>query len=287
MSFITNAVGSLIGSLTGSNQQAQAAQTAAQTQANAANYAANLQNAQFQQTQANLSPYMSIGTAVLPQLLSSLGYQGQFGSNGQLTGVSGQGFQFNPANLAQTPGYQFTLQQGLNAVNNAASATGQNASGAQAKGLANYATGLAQNTYNQQYQNALQTYQQNASTLGSLLSTGQNAAAGLGSMGMQNAANVGNTLQGGANATAAGQIAAGNTQSNALTGAMQLGLGGAGIYSLLGKSGLFGSAAGGAGAATGISGLTGATSMAPVDYSLLTAPAAASGASGGLGLALM
>jgi len=281
MSFITNAVGSLIGSLTGANQQAQAAQSAAQTQANAANYAANLQQQQFATNQANLSPYMSIGTAALPQLLQSLGYQGQYGPNGNLTGLSGQGFQFNPSNLAQTPGYQFTLQQGLNAVNNATSATGQTGSGAQAKGLANYATGLAQNTYNQQYQNALTTYQQNASTLGSLLSTGQNAAAGLGSMGMQNAQSVGNTLQGGANATAAGQIAAGNATSNALNGAMQLGLGGAGIYSLLGKGGLFGA---GTGAATGISGLTGATSMAPVDYSLLSAPAASGIGSGLIGL---
>ena len=281
MSFITNAVGSLIGSLTGANQQAQAAQSAAQTQANAANYAANLQQQQFATNQANLSPYMSIGTAALPQLLQSLGYQGQYGANGNLTGLSGQGFQFNPSNLAQTPGYQFTLQQGLNAVNNATSATGQTGSGAQAKGLANYATGLAQNTYNQQYKNALTTYQQNASTLGSLLSTGQNAAAGLGSMGMQNAQSVGNTLQGGANATAAGQIAAGNATSNALNGAMQLGLGGAGIYSLLGKGGLFGA---GTNAATGISGLTGATSMAPTDYSLLSAPAASGLGSSGIGL---
>ena len=277
MAFIANAVRDI----TGANQQAQAITTAANTQAAAANNAAALQNAQFQQTQANLAPYASIGTAALPQLLQSLGYQGQYGANGNLTGLSGQGFQFNPSNLAQTPGYQFTLQQGLNAVNNATSATGQTGSGAQAKGLANYATGLAQNTYNQQYQNALTTYQQNASTLGSLLSTGQNAAAGLGSMGMQNAQSVGNTLQGGANATAAGQIAAGNATSNALNGAMQLGLGGAGIYSLLGKGGLFGA---GTGAATGISGLTGATSMAPVDYSLLSAPAAAGLGSSGIGL---
>ena len=234
MSFIANAVRDL----TGANQQAQAITTAANTQAAAANNAAALQNAQFQQTQANLAPYASIGTAALPQLIQSLGYQGQYGSNGQLTGLSGQGFQFNPSNLAQTPGYQFTLQQGLNAVNNATSATGQTGSGAQAKGLANYATGLAQNTYNQQYQNALTTYQQNASILGSLLSTGQNAAAGIGSMGMQNAQSVGNTLMSGANATAAGQVAAGSSQTNALNSLMGLGMGGAGIYALGAKSGM-------------------------------------------------
>jgi len=234
MSFIANAVRDL----TGANQQAQAITTAANTQAAAANNAAALQNAQFQQTQANLAPYASIGTAALPQLIQSLGYQGQYGSNGQLTGLSGQGFQFNPSNLENTPGYQFTLQQGMNALNNAGSAIGQNQSGAQAKGLANYATGLAQNTYNQQYQNALNTYQQNASILGSLLSTGQNAAAGIGSMGMQNAQSVGNTLMSGANATAAGQVAAGSSQTNALNSLMGLGMGGAGIYALGAKSGM-------------------------------------------------
>ena len=234
MSFIANAVRDL----TGANQQADAIKSAANTQATAANNAAALQNAQFQQTQQNLAPYMSIGTAALPQLIQSLGYQGQYGSNGQLTGLSGQGFQFNPSNLENTPGYQFTLQQGMNALNNAGSATGQNQSGAQAKGLANYATGLALNTYNQQYQNALTTYQQNASILGSLLSTGQNAAAGIGSMGMQNAQSVGNTLMSGANATAAGQVAAGSSQTNALNSLMGLGMGGAGIYALGAKSGM-------------------------------------------------
>ena len=252
MSFIANAVRDL----TGANQQAQAITTAANTQAAAANNAAALQNAQFQQTQQNLAPYMSIGTAALPQLIQSLGYQGQYGSNGQLTGMSGQGFQFNPSNLAQTPGYQFTLQQGMNALNNAGSATGQNQSGAQAKGLANYATGLAQNTYNQQYQNALTTYQQNASILGSLLSTGQNAAAGIGSAGMQNAQSVGNTLMSGANATAAGQVAAGSSQTNALNSLMGLGMGGAGIYALGAKSGMNSALAGGASSLyNGITGL--------------------------------
>jgi len=252
MAFIANAVRDL----TGANQQAQAITSAANTQAAAANNAAALQNAQFQQTQANLSPYASIGTAALPQLLQSLGYQGQYGANGNLTGLSGQGFQFNPSNLEQTPGYQFTLQQGLNAVNNATSATGQTGSGAQAKGLANYATGLAQNTYNQQYQNALTTYQQNASILGSLLSTGQNAAAGIGSMGMQNATNVGNNLIGGANAIAAGQIGAGSSQTNALNSLMGLGMGGAGIYALGAKSGMNNALANGASSLyNGISGL--------------------------------
>jgi hypothetical protein len=214
MSFI----GNLLGDITGTTQQAQAAEKASAQQVAA-------QQAAFQQVQQNLSPYAAVGTSVLPQLLTSLGYQGQYGSNGQLTGVSGQGFQFNPSNLAQTPGYQFTLQQGLNAVNNQQAAMGLNNSGAQGKALANYATGLAQNTYNQQYQNALSTYQTNAQQLGSLLSLGQNAAAGVGNVGYQSQSAIGN-------AQAAGTVAGGNTQTNAISSLLGLGQGAAGIYAL-------------------------------------------------------
>jgi len=214
MSFITNAIGGLVGDLTGANQQAQAAQSAAQTQANAANYAANLQNQQFQTNQQNMSPYMGLGTAAMPQLMNLLGV-GPQGSAGIQTA------------LQNVPGYQFTLNQGLQQLQNQQSATGQNLSGAQQKGLQNYTTGLAQSNY----QNYLNNYMNS-------VGMGQNAAAGLGTMGMQNAQNVGNTLMGGANATAAGQVAAGNAQSNAMNGLMQLGLGGSGIYSLGAKSGM-------------------------------------------------
>lgn len=69
-------------------------------------------------------------------------------------------FSWNPTmeGLAQTPGYQFTLQQGLMATQNAAAAQGLGVSGAALKGAANYATGLASTTYNQQLQNALNQY---------------------------------------------------------------------------------------------------------------------------------
>jgi len=215
MSFI----GNLLGDITGTNQQAKAAQQASQQQI-------AYQQQALQQMQQNLAPYQAIGTSVLPQLLTSLGYQGQFGSNGQLTGVSGQGFQFNPSNLENTPGYQFTLGQGLNAVNNQQSAMGLNNSGAQGKALANYATGLAQNTYNQQYQNALNTYQTNASQLGGLLNLGQNAAAGVGNAAYNAYGAMGNSA-------AAGTVAAGNATSNAFNSLLGLGGTGAKIYSAL------------------------------------------------------
>jgi len=200
-------VGNLIGDLTGTTQASNAAQQAAQTQANAANYAANLQNQAFQTTQQNLSPYMNIGTQAMNPYLSLLGLGSQ-GSAGMMS------------QLENMPGYQFALQQGLGAANSA-SGSGLNLSGAQQKGLANYSSGLASQTYNSLLGN-----------LANAVGTGQNAAAGLGSAGMNTATAMGNNLTAGANATAAGQIAGGNAQTNMLNSLMGLGQGAAGIYAL-------------------------------------------------------
>jgi hypothetical protein len=49
--------------------------------------------------------------------------------------------------LQATPGYNFNLQQGNNAINAAGAASGKLASGSTTKSLADYASGLASNTY--------------------------------------------------------------------------------------------------------------------------------------------
>lgn len=190
---------------------ADASLSAAQMQQQSATYAANLQNQQFQQLQQNLSPYMNLGSSAIPQLQQML---------------AGGGFQFNPTQqqLEQTPGYQFTLQQGLKGVDNSMSAKGLNLSGAQAKGISQYTTGLADQTYQQQYQNALTNYQTNYGNLANLVNMGQNSAAGVGQAGMQNATNVGNTLMSGANAGAAGQVGAANATTQGSQNLLSAGL---------------------------------------------------------------
>lgn len=120
-------------------------------------------------------------------------------------------FSFDPANLQNTPGYQFTLAQGLKSTNNALAAQGLGLSGAQAKGLSGYATGLADQTYNQQYNNALSTYNtnyqvaaNNVKNLQDLVNTGQNSAAQTGQAGLSAANSAGNYLTQAGNAQAAG-----------------------------------------------------------------------------------
>jgi hypothetical protein len=172
MSFITDAIGGLFGT----KQQADAQTLAAQQQANS--------QAQAQsQLQQNLAPYANFGASAMPNLVKLLGLGG-----------TGGGFSFNPQDLQNTPGYQFTLNQGLKNTNNALSSQGLLGSGAQAKALSDYTTGLAGNTYNQQFSNALNSYNANLSPLMSLLGMGQNSAAGIGQGAYNSAVNAGNAI---------------------------------------------------------------------------------------------
>lgn len=206
--------------------QSSAASGAADTQAQAANNASALQWQQFQQMQQNLQPYMQLGTNNIP------GMQAQLGKLG------GMEFNFNPTmqQLEQTPGYQFTLKQGLNTLDNQMASKGLNLSGAQLRGIDDYTTGLASQTFQQQYQNALQNFMTNYNIgsdqynrLSGLVGVGENAAAGVGNAGLQTATNAGNFLTSGANAQAAGMIGSANAISGGLSG-----LGGnALLYSLM------------------------------------------------------
>lgn len=127
------------------------------------------------------------------------------------------------ADAQATPGYQFTLNQGLKSVQNSAAARGLGTSGAALKGASTYATGLADSTYNDVYNRALQTFQtnynsaaNNVNRLQGLVSNGQNAAATNGSLGASTANSVGNTLTSAANATASGTVGSANALSGAL-----------------------------------------------------------------------
>jgi hypothetical protein len=192
-----------------------ASRSAANTQAQAAEDAAHLQNDQYNQTQANLRPYMDLGQSYIDPLKNAL-------ANPMLT----QQFTApSSADAASTPGYQFTLNQGLKSVQNSAAARGLGVSGAAMKGAASYTTGLADSTYNDVFNRALQTFNTNYSSaannvnrLTNIVGSGQNAAATNGSLGAQAVGNIGNTLTSGANAQAAGTIGSANALANGLNG---------------------------------------------------------------------
>lgn len=267
------AAGSIGGALISSNaagnaasQQAQAANNAAQLQYQASQNALGFQEGQYQNSQAELAPWLQSGSQALSNLNYLLG-NGQAASqtpvtspnpatgeistvgpintsvgatsSGTMQPVAGSGTSSvpgtgasagSPINVtatpntslgaagslmaaypggpftaptaeqaAQTPGYQFQLQQGQQALQQSAAARGNLLTGGTAEALDNYSQGLAASNYQNVYNNALSAYNtnynayQNQQTneynrLAALAGVGQQTASTLGTLG-QNASN--------------------------------------------------------------------------------------------------
>lgn len=181
----------IIGGLFGAN----ASSNAADTQAASAAAATAQQKAMFDQTTANVAPWLQAGQTALSELMSpsapklsnyttngtvlsaydtSPAALGQYAPPTKLDGVGDpqalkayQDYQslnpyqsrgdFTLDKFHEDPGYQFQLQQGQNALTNAASRSGGLNSN-NLKGLLGYSQGLA----NQDYQQAFGNYQTEA-----------------------------------------------------------------------------------------------------------------------------
>lgn len=163
---------------------------AAKAQTDAARMGIDATLEQYYQTRDDLAPYREIGSNAASELEDRLPF---------LT---------SPIELTQdwlenTPGYEFTKTQGLKAVQNSAAARGLGVSGAALKGAANFATGLADNTYKTQFDveniNRTNAY----SRLKSLVDTGQSASAATGTFGANASGQVAGLLTGAGNAQAA------------------------------------------------------------------------------------
>lgn len=196
------------------------ASSAANTEANAANNSTAAQLKMYNDTVAREQPFVTAGTTALSGLEAGVGI-----NNGSWTGYGPLNKPFSLSDFQQSPGYNFQLQQGENAVLNNASATGGIGGGNTLKALTTFGQGVA----NQDYWNAYNAYtaQQNQTfgQLQTLAGSGQNAAANLGALGTQVGSSVGNNIIGAGNASAAGTVGI----TNALTG----GIGGIGQNYLL------------------------------------------------------
>lgn len=202
--------GQLIGGLFG----ADAAESAADTQAEAGRYAADLLNQRWATTRNDLMPYMQRGGQALDTLAPLVGVGGN-----PLTAYLTK--PFTGADLESTPGYQFTRDQGLKAVQNSYAARGLGSSGAAMRGAARYATGLAESTFDKQLQNSMAQRQLIYNMLTGLSGSGQNAAAQMGSIGSQLGQAQANTLTGVGNVLGAGTIGAANALVQPLTNIAQ------------------------------------------------------------------
>lgn len=216
---IIGGVSSLIGDVVGGSAaskaaaaQAQAAQQAQAVEKNNANQALGLQQGAQQQSQQNLSPYVQSGQQAL----------GNIQNLGSFSAPTAQ-------QAAETPGYQFQLQQGLKALQNSAAARGGLLSGGTSKAINDYAQGQAASNYGNTYNRALQTYQTNFGNQYALAGQGLSAGTNLSSLGQQNATASGGILENSANqqaqaleqagaARASGYAATGNIAGNAISG---------------------------------------------------------------------
>lgn len=198
---------------------AEAASDAGALQAQAARDAAAATERRWLQTRQDLLPFISSG----------------YNANNTLRNLTGTNEGGNPltapltraytgADLESTPGYKFTLDQGLKSLYNGYAARGLGNSTAAMKGASRYATGLAQSTFNQQLQNDLAQRKNVWDMIFPQSSQGAQSAGALANVGQQYSGQT-NALMGTAAASqAAGDIGASKSWQSLLNPLAQYGL---------------------------------------------------------------
>ncbi len=188
-----------------------------------------------QAAQGYLNPYVAVGQNVLGGIQNNMPLWGNIDN----TYTDQAGNQLNRLQngltedyLKQTPGYQFNLSQGEQAVTNSAAARGLANSGAAQKGAASYASGLADSTYQNQYNDTLGTANAllgvNGANQGNITNTwnrenqllgyGANAAGASATNATNTASLSAQAALGGVGASMAGTTAMANSLTNGLTG---------------------------------------------------------------------
>lgn len=193
----------------GASQQAGAAKSAASAQEQAAQTASNTEQNMFNQASGYEQPFIQGG-------------QQAYGTLNNLLGVNGNSQSIQDT-LSSLPGYNFALNQGLEATQNGYAARGLGSSGGALRGAANYAEGLAGTNYS----NYIAGLQNSANT-------GASAANALASGAVTTGGNIASNQIGAGNAAAAGSIAGGQAAANAANGISGAANSAAGLYTLNG-----------------------------------------------------
>lgn len=108
--------------------------------------------------QGNQQPYIGSGATSLGQLMSGI-QDGTFGGVNQAPQFQGGTFSAPTLQQAQqTPGYQFSQQQGNKGILEGSAAAGGAITGGTLKSLSQYDTNLANTTYNDVFNRSLSTY---------------------------------------------------------------------------------------------------------------------------------
>lgn len=255
---ILGGLGSAIGGIFG----ASASSDAAKAQSKELNRAIDLQQAEFQQTTQNMLPFLQLGTTganVLANNYFGVSPTGTFNPNAPFiqpisSVVGAPPSPTDPSLLnqfQQSPGYQYQLQQMMNAVQNSSAGRNGAISGNMMRSLQSNAGGLANQDYWTFYNALLGNYgnryqdisnQRNmiTGTLSNIAGAGQSAAANQGQLGQQAVSNIGGLLGTLGSAQAAGILGGSNALSSGFSGlfnSLTGGGGNGGINYLLGGGG--------------------------------------------------
>ncbi len=183
-----------VGSVAGGIASGKGAKKAAKIQAQSAAQQTAALQAMYNTNRELMTPTFNNGAAAQSRLNTLLGLPGGDGSNAAAT-------------LAATPGYQFQLNQGVQAVNANAYARGMGNSGAAMKALQDRGNGLAHQNYNN-YVNQV----------GSVADRGVSAMNGLVAQGNLTTGAVNQVAQGNADSQAANAVYQGTNLANTLKG---------------------------------------------------------------------
>lgn len=191
------------GALGGAAIESSGAKSVAQDTANAANAGTAAQLQMFNTTQADFAPQVQLGQGaanMLGNIYGIGGVGGPAGSSPSSNSPSG-----NYSAFYNTPGYQFSLSQGQNAINRQASANGSLYSSNTLGALGSYTAGAASTQYNSYINQLL-----------SMAGLGNAAASGVGTAATATGSGVAKTLQNAGNANASGVMGTANAYNNAL-----------------------------------------------------------------------
>lgn len=111
----------------------------------AANSSIGEQNAEYNQTRSDQAPWRTTGASALDSIAKLYGLDST-DANGNVVKGSGKA---DFSSFTQSPDFQFNLQQGQDAINRSAAARGGLLSGAAVKAGQTYATGLADQNFQQ------------------------------------------------------------------------------------------------------------------------------------------
>lgn len=206
ISAIGPAVGAL-GQLFGGKSKKGAAGKASEQQTAALQQAINTYMGMYGTIKDNTQPFITGGQTAEGMLMSQLP---------TLT----KPFGMTEADLQQTPGYQFALNQGLKSIQNGFAAKGLGSSGAAMGGAGQFATGLADQTYGNQFNRYWQQNQNIANLLSQPIGYGLTANGQLTDATKGFAQMIGGAQAGIGNAQAAGTTAGAAAGANGLLGAL-------------------------------------------------------------------